>query len=360
MGELLFAPGALRLFLAAMVVVHHATRLAIGTWAVDIFFILSGYWVTVMYRDKYAKYSKPVAAFYTSRYLRLIPVYLVCQAIMMAGLFAVHDPKVAAGLPSAAWFARMLVIVTSAKQLVLLGPAWSLDIEVQFYLAVPILVYLWTLLKPELRRPALTAVAVLLFPLALIVKENQADLVYYVSFFLIGMANAIKPWKPTKTVGLASGAAFVLMVLACLALPSLRGYILGGQHVIDAAKFAHNIALNGILAFVFIPFVFYSLTLKSSSLDKDLGNMAYPVYLVHYPSQLLIGSNKLHLPIGHAAAGLLHIAVTAIVSVIIYILIDRPSDRFRSNTVKRLFGSKPTPSPKIDEPVPAASAEVQA
>ncbi len=40
-------PGYFRLFLAALVFLHHSSRLHLGTFAVYIFFILSGYWIGI-------------------------------------------------------------------------------------------------------------------------------------------------------------------------------------------------------------------------------------------------------------------------------------------------------------------------
>jgi peptidoglycan/LPS O-acetylase OafA/YrhL len=38
--------GLFRLFLAFAVVLHHSFPLRLGAWAVDVFFILSGYWIS--------------------------------------------------------------------------------------------------------------------------------------------------------------------------------------------------------------------------------------------------------------------------------------------------------------------------
>jgi len=43
------SPGAFRLILALVVFLHHTTNFNLGMSAVLVFFVLSGYWVAVMY-----------------------------------------------------------------------------------------------------------------------------------------------------------------------------------------------------------------------------------------------------------------------------------------------------------------------
>ena len=49
-----FGPGAFRFFLASLVVVQHVSRLSLGHPAVLLFFMLSGYWVSRMYAERYS------------------------------------------------------------------------------------------------------------------------------------------------------------------------------------------------------------------------------------------------------------------------------------------------------------------
>src|ERR1700744_3480377 len=69
-------PGLTRFILALLVVLYHVSRYAfLGRFAVCSFFILSGYWITLMFNNKYLKKAKPLKVFYTSRLWRLLPVF---------------------------------------------------------------------------------------------------------------------------------------------------------------------------------------------------------------------------------------------------------------------------------------------
>ena len=132
------APGFLRLILAALVLVQHYSSCDFGGWAVFMFFVLSGYWISRMYMGKYRHAHSPWRSFVLNRYFRLLPVYLACLGVayVVYSRFAL--------LPdfsrSPGWWLRALPIVGSNENGVLIGVFWSLDIEFQFYLIAPFVV----------------------------------------------------------------------------------------------------------------------------------------------------------------------------------------------------------------------------
>ena len=125
-------PGLFRVMLALMVVASHMSNLEIGRPAVFIFFILSGFWVMRMFCEKYHS-NRTVLPFYLSRLLRIGLPFLAAFLIYWSVLLAQGtplDPSLAKGL--------LLLGVASHHQDVL-GISWSLDIELQFYLMIPVL-----------------------------------------------------------------------------------------------------------------------------------------------------------------------------------------------------------------------------
>jgi peptidoglycan/LPS O-acetylase OafA/YrhL len=62
-------PGAFRLLLALAVLVHHSVGfIACGAPAVYLFFVLSGYWVTLLWDRKYSGLAHPYLVFWSSRW----------------------------------------------------------------------------------------------------------------------------------------------------------------------------------------------------------------------------------------------------------------------------------------------------
>lgn len=141
---------------------------SLGTTALSWFFILSGFIISYNYPslDNVADYQK----FYAHRFIRIYPVYVL--AVLVSALFVVIGYKtmgdqffvevrrpfeISYDLPvekdNAFWADAVLRHLTFSQsissietlKLVFNGPLWSLVLEIYFYLAFPVFLYL---LKP--------------------------------------------------------------------------------------------------------------------------------------------------------------------------------------------------------------------
>src|SRR6185437_7696245 len=188
----LSGPGAFRLFLAFLVVVHHSTQIAFGKFAVFAFFILSGFWIAKAYREKYVpQFSWPrLLGFYAARYWRLLPMFVVCTALAMAAFYIPHK-----GSPPPTWppfritFAirQFMLPLLNLVGGIVLPPTWSLDVEVQFYLLIPLLMISRALRCLCLIFPFLVMGVSAVYPL-------PETFFSYSLFFVIGMAIYLKNW----------------------------------------------------------------------------------------------------------------------------------------------------------------------
>ena len=215
------SPGAFRLFLALVVVVNHFSRISLGGAAVNLFFVLSGYWVTRLWTTKYSLTDYPYRIFVVSRLWRLLPVFLLAN-------LAAH--VVAGRLPS--FELQQLV-----PNFLLLGfanlgsdgflrPAWSIDIELQFYLIFPA-VYICA--RSAKSFAVLTIVSAIGLGLLLFShQENFSIVLGYLSFFVIGVWAYFREVHVSKKVAGYSALASSLLVSVFLAFEPLRGAILGG------------------------------------------------------------------------------------------------------------------------------------
>lgn len=140
-------PGALRLILAKTVVMHHVTRyFPFGTTAVYIFFILSGYWVTRIWQERHAGspnhtfYAQSYYRFIASRSLRIFPLYWLCLIadLCIFYLLGQNTPLFEHSRPQAydlTVLATLLALPVLPYKVV--NPAWSLAVELQYYLIAP-------------------------------------------------------------------------------------------------------------------------------------------------------------------------------------------------------------------------------
>ena len=69
-------PGLVRFILALLVLLSHfSSFFMLGKYAVCGFFILSGYWISLMYDKKYSLKENQISVFYISRLWRIFPMF---------------------------------------------------------------------------------------------------------------------------------------------------------------------------------------------------------------------------------------------------------------------------------------------
>jgi peptidoglycan/LPS O-acetylase OafA/YrhL len=133
--------GTVRLYLALSVVAAHLwgyvpAPMVTGYLAVIMFFIISGFYMSMIINERYAKL--PLRTFYLSRALRLYPVYAaVLLATVWFGYYA-ELPTVFMKSPFAN--ATMIGIDVIDANHRAVPQAWTISIELEFYLIAPFLV----------------------------------------------------------------------------------------------------------------------------------------------------------------------------------------------------------------------------
>jgi peptidoglycan/LPS O-acetylase OafA/YrhL len=311
-SRLVLPPGAFRLLLAAAVVVSHVSRLDIGRLAVLLFFYLSGYWVTSVWTTKFGGEAR--ARFYLSRYLRILPLFLL--ASLGASLLR-HWPLKPIN------FALLGLASTNADPT---GVSWSLDIELQFYLLLPILAGLLATHRKWLI-VAGTGLATLL-GCWIEARFHVLTVAKYLPAFLLGVSTFTEAWKPSQRTALWSLAGF----LAVTAITALTPFI----DKTRAKPFDQDI-WSFLWLLPLVPYVARSLSVRAGALDRDLGNLSFPLYLVHYP---IIASAAASFgqsgPVKAAAVGL-----SLLIAVAVYLGADRPIDAWRIRLTER--GGRPAP-----------------
>lgn len=346
--------GSIRLLLAVTVVVSH-TRLYGTTWghigdnelAVKVFFLISGFLMSLVLNNTIA-YHNP-RTFYMSRVLRLYPIYWImalftlawwlispkgsilsggwafvrslsapAQALLAVSNFAIFGQDAVMFLrPTAGGVALTRNFLWSQPQLwhgLLVPPAWSLSLELTFYLLAPFV----------LRRLRLTvALAVGSMLLSLVgYRLNLADgpfsyrfFPYELALFLLGALSerlvlpharrspALVRWSPA-----ASAVLFFLY-------PRLPGPV--------------PVKSTACLAAFAVALPFLARFNRQRRWDEWLGNLSYPLYVCHYLPLEIAEQVTAGLSHPHRAQLIVGYALAAVTTLLLFYGVDRPIERRR-------------------------------
>ena len=289
--------GVLRLFLALSVVAAHAETTVFGfnginSWyAVNFFFIISGFYMAMILNEKY-KDMTPIH-FYKSRAFRLFPVYYI--GIFISLLVSFGDIKsVFDHLPTGAQiffifqnlfiFGQDLSFLLCIKKDTSLAcaspmqiniPAWSLAVELGFYLVAPFI----------LKNVKKTYLFVL-FGCWYLISLNQIDFpLGPIDFFnpLSGISAFNYFFYPSSFIFFGGGA-----LAYHLRKGNLQDHYFATLFVIILLSFTQTQMPFWHLLFICfaIPLLFnYTAT---NRIDRDIGELSYPAYILHYPILLFL------------------------------------------------------------------------
>ena len=278
------SPGAFRLWLALVVVLHHVTRLEIGKFPVLVFFALSGYWVERVWTARYARTRHPWATFVISRWWRLAPMMVVAALACVLAFIATHDPAVPAlaGMVPRQIFSSLFVLGYAQMPVRPVGPAWSLDIEIQFYFVAPLLFAI----AARMRWPLALFLAYLVYAIG-IALYPELVLTSFLVPFVVGMLAARDEWRVSPRIGLAGQALVIALVVLAYVSP-------WKAQLLDAGEDHWWPLFNIVLAALCLPQALVSVRsgeaegeVGGGARDKLWADQSYVVYLLHWPAILV-------------------------------------------------------------------------
>lgn len=377
--RLISSPGLFRLILAYVVVVGHFTPIHLGSAAVYLFFMLSGFWIFEMWGEEYSFTARPYFNFIVSRAWRLAPIYYLSVATWLVLYFGLRIAPAGTAIdvpPGFGWHALhfyfsqifLLGLATLPLTSKVIPAAWSIDVELQFYLVAPLVLGLVSSLKfGPLARLVLYAIG--LAGLAGFISmyngpghwlPQSALLPMFLLFFLIGIETARSGWVPRVRTVYAGVVAAAALTLGCLALPGARELIFSRK--IHSAVSDYNSVFCIAIALLLAPYAMATVRKVSAAaswlrgLDRDFGNISYEVYLLHGVGELVIdyyygGLSR------HARLPIITLFGAALlpISWLVYRFIDRPIDRLRTAWVR----SRPVAVTAEAQGVTARSARVR-
>lgn len=282
--------GIFRYTLSLMVVYTHLWNYGVfwmGNYAVFGFYMLSGYLMPLTLLENYGTTLRGRAKFLANRALRIYPSYFVIL------IFAIFVVSLAPGI--ARKHNHYLIIPTSMHQWVenitvillshnspsrLLPPAWSLSVELFFYLGIGLF------LSRNKRLTILWFSASVLYTIYMITHAYSFNTRYFPVFA------ASLPFSTGAMLYYFRGKLHMRSPKLGLLILSLYGI-----NALFSKQIWNNVYLQGFYAsYLMTAFVLVflmkikvkQLPLLIQKIDKYAGNMAYPIFLLHYPMSVFV------------------------------------------------------------------------
>ena len=258
-----------------------ATLSAGGGWGVALFFTISGFVLALPFA-RHAILGQPapsLRAYYLRRIRRIEPPYLIALALAFAAQVISHRATVAELLPHLATSAVYVHNVVYGTWSAVLPVAWSLEIEVQFYLVAPILFRMLKTKRETGRRATIWIATGLAFVGSTFFHDWLArhrldrSLLSDGGFFVLGLALA-----ELHVSGVAPRPSGVWDIAIVFAVPVALWFWPTQSPVAPA--------LGAIAAVVAFGAAFYGKLARRAALwppAAAIGGMCYSLYLTHYP-----------------------------------------------------------------------------
>ena len=372
--------GILRIYLALCVVAAHS-GVNLLPWpmhssveAVEIFFLISGFYMSLV-STKY----KSAVEFYTSRFLRIFfPYYVILGlalvAITITGFisgnwldltpYLTYSPQkngllgvVFTGLTNLTVFFQDWVMFLKNDPgqsfsftanftkdpaplyvYLVIRQAWSIGMELTFYIFVPLLSklktrWLWVI--------ALVSLGMRIYTYQVLHQTgdpfNYRFFPFELLLFVGGMISQ-RVYAATlagrEQFRLKKPIYYMIFVAALIFCLYLAQKIPDHLHKLGIAR-PYTVLISYAGWFVVIPILFH-LTSRTK-IDRFIGELSYPVYLVHFTVveifNLVLERNSLH----QTPLALMSSVASILIAILIYIFIFRPFEQKRPNLVKNLL-----------------------
>jgi len=322
--------GIYRFSLSMLVVLAHLwTNLTnwTGIYAVFAFYMLSGYLMCRVLNTKYGFTQTGIIAYASNRALRIYPPYLA--VLLIAIITVAAFPITATNLNPAldyptnltGWVHNFIIFGINGDYQRLIPPAWSLDIELSFYLLIPVI-------ARSKKISILAFVTSSIATIALIATDAPFTDRYYSLAgcswpFTIGVLiglykNKIKLPGITIPISITITTLYIIYSGDIWEEPGKWGFYLSTLLFTLVLINLANIKINNI------PTI-----LRKS--DKYLGSLAYPIFLCHWHvSTILLAACPTLLQPQSAALFFASFTPIIILSQLTHRFVEKPIEKFRS------------------------------
>lgn len=354
--------GILRFILAISVVLNHSTSIfgfvfVGGVIAVKAFYIISGFYMTLVLNEKYKKINHSYRLFITNRFLRLFPIYWVVFFLtVLSSIIIYNRSHIGSSLVYYVEFINTLSFTTflflvftnvflffqdivmflgldtvtgnlffttnfhktnpKLYEFLFIPQAWTIGVEITFYLFAPFIV----------RRKLWLIFSLIVFS-------------FLIRLGLTALGLHDDPWSyrffPSELV------FFLLGTLSYHLYLYFKNYQIKEWHLMSIMFFVIFITLfnnffptytrgNVYLIFFFASLPFIFILTKDWKYDRYIGDLSYPIYISHL--FMLLWMNFLDIPI-IISQGFTLTFLTVIFSILLNYLVMKKIEKKREERV---------------------------
>jgi peptidoglycan/LPS O-acetylase OafA/YrhL len=343
-----------------------------GSVGVHVFFMISGFVLALPFiSHRHGDGGRvDIGRYFRRRITRIEPPYLIVMALLFVGSWVAGTHVGLGHLAASAAYVHGPLLGSLSP---LNGVAWSLEVEVQFYVLVPALALILCAGSRLVRRQTILLLVVSTIALQMAgfisTTHSVAFLGSFLQFFLLGWLLAdifVVDWRGSPTT--RRGWDFVSLALLPVLLIGLASVGMFEQAIAPWVVFA-----IGYCAFCGPT----TRRLLSNRWVAIVGGMCYSIYLIHYPMFILLQRvvspiARLPEPLALVGAFLLLAPIAVIVGALFFVTVERPCmdplwfDRLVARLKRSRVGwprsrarhvEQPSGAPSVDqEPIPAGFA----
>jgi peptidoglycan/LPS O-acetylase OafA/YrhL len=347
--------GLIRLFLASVVAMDHWRALILSPrsifledsvkfgfnsgYAVMFFYVISGFLITYTLSRNYDRNLSGTLKFYKNRFIRIFSLYWPLVIVALLVIDSAWDWFVSESLLDK--FTGIFLIgmdwrIAFASQPDVhpaingLGQAWTLGAELTFYLMAPLLMHSWKI-------GAILMVASFGLRMAFVIAlgPDVHEVWTYrffpstLCFFLFGYLICLASLRWSVLKGRLLGGALLSCSLAIMTFGSYQGF--------DSWRF-----WSSTVCFVVAMPAVFEVT-KNIRWMNLIGDLSYPLYLVHYLVLILVGTALADivlplLPISPTGAGYLSVVAFLVVSIMAAAAVHRIFEIPVAHLMRRIGG----------------------
>jgi len=299
-----------------------------GDLGVNLFFVLSGFILALPFARHYIKFTKKVnlKSYFYRRLTRLEPPYIILMTVLCVAYVYSDRIQITEAINS------FLASLVYSHNIIFNSPsfinvvAWSLEIEIQFYILVPILSLLFSVKNKNKRRIGILAAIVLAILVSYYSNLKFHFISDYLHYFLIGFL-LVDYFLEDNTKKISTILRSSVSLLSLFMLFYFDKSYFAFKH----GELVWELVLVSLIFISYYNIIIHkSLSFFSNKIITNIGGMCYSIYLLHYIIIGFVGNPLLKLNfsgnqiINTIIFSFILLLSILIISTVFYLIIERP------------------------------------